>query len=155
MNIIFTLVVSIAWFQIGMEEPDPQDSICNVTLVNALPGRTYREPIQVLAIPETPNELVIVERGGRVVRASMAVDGEDVVFLDLRGRLTTRNSEEGLLSLAFDPEWSTNKHIYTWRSMKGPRRGRLSRFTASDDGLRVDPDTEEVLLKNHPQPPLT
>ena len=147
MNISIPLILILTASIYAEEVITTPEPIVDVTLVNALPGRTYREPIQIVSMPDTHDELIIVERSGRVLMAPMKDGGKDEILLDLRGRLTTRNSEEGLLSLAFDPEWSTNKHLYTWRSMKKPRRGRLSRFTASEDGRSVDPETEIVILE--------
>ena len=121
--------------------------IPSVSMVSAIPTHTYREPIQILSMPGRNDVLVIVERGGRVLMSPLGGKGKDELLLDLRGHLTTRNTEEGLLSMAFDSKWSTTHHVYTWRSMQKPRRARLSRFTASTNGLSIDPDTEEVLLE--------
>lgn len=124
----------------------PPNHIPNVTAVPALPGHTYRDPVQVLSWPGTESSLVIVERAGRVVVTPLG-GGNDRILLDLRNHLTTRNSEEGLLSLAFHPSWPQVREVYTYRSMKKPRRTVLSRFTGSEDDLQIDLDTEEVLLE--------
>lgn len=121
-------------------------TIPDIKAVPALPGHVYREPVQVLAMPGLDDSLIIVERSGRVVAAPLR-GGEDRILLDLRNRLTTRNSEEGLLSVAFHPSWPTVRQLYTYRSRKKPRRTVLSRFTGSDGEFKVNADTEEVLLE--------
>ena len=52
------------------------------------------------------------------------------VFLDIRDRVSEDNNEEGLLGLAFDPEYAANGHLYVYYSAASPRRSVLSRFTA-------------------------
>jgi glucose/arabinose dehydrogenase len=58
----------------------------------------YTAPLQALAHPET-GELVVVEQGGLV-----KVGEERRVLLDVRQRITSAGSEQGLLSIAFHPE---------------------------------------------------
>ena len=125
---------------------DPTCAIPDVTAVPALPGHTYREPVQVLAMPGLDDALVIVERSGRVLVAPMG-GGEDRLLLDLRRDVTTRHSEEGLLSVAFHPSWPQVRELYTWRSLKNPRRTVLSSFTGTEDVFKIDPATEKVLLE--------
>lgn len=125
--------------------------IPDVSLSPAIPGHSYREPIQVLAMPGRDDVLIIVERGGRVLAAPLGHKAEDVVLLDIRSAVTTRHSEEGLLSLAFDPNWPATPHVYAYWSEARPRRTVLSRFKATEDLSRIDRDSEERLLEI-PQP---
>lgn len=131
---------------IGFQTVQPLPAIPDVRVVPALPGHVYREPVQVLAMPGNNDALVVVERSGRVLLAPLS-GGEDRLFLDLRKNVTTRNSEEGLLSAAFHPSWPKVPELYTYRSMKNPRRTVLSRFTGSADGSTIELDSEEVLLE--------
>ncbi len=118
-----------------------------IGLEPALPGRSFREPVQVLTIPGTTDAIAVVERGGRVVNAPFDSTAKQHTFLDLRGRLTTRNSEEGLLSIAFHPRWPDTRQVYVYRSRKTPRRTVLSRFSAFKEDGSVDVEKEEVLLE--------
>ena len=102
MMIIVAAVLGLAQ---SMEAGDATTKpIPSVTMVTAIPNHTYREPVQILSMPGRDDVLVIVERGGRVLMSPLGGKGKDELFLDLRNRLTTSNSEEGLLSLAFDPK---------------------------------------------------
>ena len=77
---------------------------------------------------------------------------EAAVFLDIRDRVSEDNNEEGLLGLAFDPEYAANGHLYVYYSAASPRRSVLSRFTVSEHNPRAaDPDSELVLMEI-PQP---
>jgi glucose/arabinose dehydrogenase len=75
-------------------------------------------------------------------------------FLDIRGRVhyDANENEEGLLGLAFHPQFSDNGQLFVYYTAKRDaqqlkRRSIVSRFrTQSGSPIRVDPDSEEVLI---------
>ena len=72
---------------------------------------------------------------------------EAAIFLDIRDRVSEENNEEGLLGLAFDPQYSSNGHFYVYYSASSPRRSVVSRYTVSDDDpLAADSDREAVIM---------
>jgi hypothetical protein len=93
--------------------------------------------------------LFIVSQTGTIV----IHDGEGVLdrpFLDISGRITCCDSERGLMSLAFHPDYPRNGELFvTYVGRNGD--GVLSRFEVSGDPDRVDRGSEEVLLRV-PQP---
>ncbi|MDG1838301.1 MAG: PQQ-dependent sugar dehydrogenase [Phycisphaerales bacterium] len=138
-------------FLVCLVQVEPPPPIPDISFAPVLQGRSYREPVQVLSIPGTSDAIAVIERGGRVLRAPLALKSTDSIFLDLRGRLTTRNSEEGLLSVAFHPNWPETDELYVYRSRKSPRRTVLSRFSGLTENGILDPEKETVLLEI-PQP---
>jgi len=60
---------------------------------------------------------------------------EAEVFLDIRSQVSTAGNEEGLLGLAFDPNFKPNGHFYVYYSAANPRRSVISRFTIGGTGL--------------------
>ncbi len=88
-----------------------------------------------------PGRIMVFPNQSEVSRAE--------VFLDIRDRVNDRGNEEGLLGLAFDPEFADNGHFYVYYSASNPRRSVLSRFSASEG--QADPDSELVVLEV-PQP---
>ncbi|MCH9017443.1 MAG: PQQ-dependent sugar dehydrogenase [Chloroflexi bacterium] len=80
--------------------------------------------------------LFVTEQSGRVM--SFALDSEPAeatVFLDIRSQVSTAGNEEGLLGLAFDPNFKPNGHFYVYYSAANPRRSVISRFTIGGTGL--------------------
>ena len=70
------------------------------------------------------------------------------VFLDIRGKVSRQGNEEGLLGLAFDPQYGDNGHFYVYYSAASPRRSVVSRFSVSGmDPNRADSSSELVLLE--------
>lgn len=93
--------------------------------------------------------LFVVEQSGTVrILRDGAVDTEP--FLDVSGLVTTRNSEQGLLGLAFDPEYADTGEFYvayTANTGEGSGDNTLARYRVSaDDPDRADPDSAEILL---------
>ena len=69
-------------------------------------------------------------------------------FLDIRDQVRDAGNEEGLLGLAFDPDYGRNGYFYVYYSADGPRRSVISRFSASqDDRNRADPTSERIILE--------
>ena len=63
-------------------------------------------------------------------------------FLDIRDRVSSRGSEEGLLGLALSPH--NERHLYVYYSASNPRRSIVSRFNYN---LLAAPDSELVILE--------
>ena len=91
-------------------------------------------------------------------------DGEllQAPALDLTGKLCS-NSERGLLGVALDPSFSTNRFVYLYYTFDkfgecpvydthNPNNpvNRVSRFVMSGD--TIDPSSEKVLIDNIPSP---
>jgi len=128
----------------------PTDSeIPDVRLQRMLPSLALKRPLQVVQIPGDNERLFILEQAGRVVVVNRndreASRGDE--FLDLRKRVNDRNNEEGLLSLAFHPDFAKNREFFVYYTAEPPKRSVLSRFKANEDGTRGLPDSEEVLLE--------
>ena len=73
-------------------------------------GRGLVEPVQVTAPRNEARRLYIVEQRGtiRVIDRGKLRSG---FFLDIRTR-TAAGGEQGLLGLAFDSEYATNRFVY-------------------------------------------
>ena len=92
--------------------------------------------------------LFVTEQSGRIL--AFADDqnvAESQVFLDIRDRVNDSGSEEGLLGLAFDPEYEENSSFYVYYSASGPRRSVVSRFTLGADGQTAHPGSELVIME--------
>ena len=95
-----------------------------------------------------PGRLFLVLQPGRI----MAFDNVPSpafpeTFLDIRERVTDRGNEEGLLGLAFDPDYQGNGYFYVYYSAASPRRSVIARFRASPGADHVDPSTEVVIME--------
>lgn len=113
--------------------------------------------VGVARAPNDPAKWYLIDRAGVIKRWSRQGDaftpaGE---FVDLRDRVQKsvqgNEGEMGLLSLAFHPQFAQNGQVYVYYSGAGTTgsatEGRVSRFVSRDNGLTLDKDSEEVLLR--------
>ena len=72
----------------------------------------FNQPLYVTAAPLDPARLFVVERQGRIRIVNLADNSkEPTAFLDITGLIST-NGEGGLLSMAFDPDYDTNRRFF-------------------------------------------
>jgi glucose/arabinose dehydrogenase len=91
----------------------------------------------------------VTEQQGRVFVFDDRPDAQAQLFLDLRDRVSTAGAEEGLLGLAFSPDFASSRSLYLYYSASGgQRRTILSRFIPNADGS----GSSEVRLLEIPQP---
>ena len=113
-----------------------------VTVVPSYETVILERPIEVLSYPLGGYEIAIADQGGIIHGVR---EGVTTPLLDLSERVLTDGNEEGLLSVALDPQFSTNNNVWVYYSADDPKRTVLSRFTATGDGT-IDPESELVVL---------
>ena len=115
----------------------------------SFPSLSFRRLTNLHQPDDGLDRIFVTEQAGRILVFPNDQEAARAdVFLDIRERVRTRNNEEGLLGLAFDPEYSSNGYLYVYYSANGPRRSVLSRFTANqDDPNASDPQSELVILE--------
>lgn len=104
-------------------------------------------PVQLLGIPGDPR-LFIVEQRGRI---RVLVDGviRSEPYLDVGGQISGGN-EQGLLGLAFHPDFETNRHAFV-NYTNGAGDTRVVRYSESPDGRTLDPASlTEILFVEQP-----
>ncbi len=115
--------------------------------VRAFPQLEFIQPVFMTHAPGD-QRLFLVEQIGRILAFNHqdATQGIDLV-LDLRDRLFA-GGEEGLLGLAFDPDYLNHRYLYVYYSAANPRRSVVSRFSMlSGTPAKADPDSEKILLE--------
>lgn len=97
------------------------------------------------------DRLFIVERDGtiRIIQADGTV--LPTPFLDIDSQVNSNPNEQGLLGLAFHPDYLNNGQFFVNYTI-GSEDSRVSRFTVSDTDPNVaDPNSEEILIaQNQP-----
>lgn len=124
----------------GGPEPDPGPT-GPLRLVEVVTGLSA--PVALTTPPGDPR-LFIVEQSGRI---RVVEDGTLLTapFLDIRDRVRD-GGEQGLLGLAFHPDYARNGRLYVNYTDNGGAT-RVARYTArADDPDRADPATERILL---------
>jgi len=99
----------------------------------------FNQPLWLTDVPGDSMRLIVVEQGGRVYVINP--DGSWTVFLDISSKISTSGSEQGLLGLAFHPDYEGNNWFFVnYTDQIGDTV--IARFTTGE-GL----DSERILLK--------
>jgi glucose/arabinose dehydrogenase len=120
-----------------------------VILREAFPALTVERPVWMAEAPDGSGRMFIVEQQGRIVIVRKGGDGADAQeFLNIVDRKPYETNTEGLLGLAFHPQFRTNGLFYIYYNQQNPRRGVMSEFkVAAGDTNRVDLASERILLQ--------
>ena len=128
------------WQGFGREEP-----LKELVVEEAFPGLSFDRPVAMLFPDDGSGRSYVVEQPGRIV---MLRAGDEVsTFLDIRDRVRDRGEEEGLLGLAFDPDFESNGFLFVYYTADGPRRSVISRFSVPRGDGTADPGTETLVLE--------
>jgi glucose/arabinose dehydrogenase len=106
-------------------------------------------PALVLAMtapPNDPDHLFIVQRNG-VIKVLEVATGEVMTtpFLDISSEGIPMTGEQGMLGLAFDPDYDANGHVYVYVSTPSGDV-EIRRYTTSDDDpYIIDPNSKHVI----------
>jgi glucose/arabinose dehydrogenase len=116
-----------------------------VQLVEVVDGLI--DPVNVASANDGSGRLFVLERVGRI---RIVQDGELVQrpFLDVSAKVEYGHLEQGLLGLAFDPDYPANGSFYvTYTDYQRNGALRLVRYTVSaDDPNRADPESDRLIL---------
>lgn len=115
-------------------------------IVSAFPKLTFTNPVDLQNAGDGSDRLFVVEQAGRILvflNSDTTITSE--IFLDIQSQVDDSASEEGLLGLAFDPDFSTNGHYFVYYTIGDS--SRVSRFTVdSQDSNRTDMSSQQDII---------
>jgi uncharacterized repeat protein (TIGR03806 family) len=114
-------------------------------LENAFPGLTFSQPLAITSPPGEANRLFIVEKGGRI---AVIPDLQNPTVSTFLTRTVSTTGEQGLLGMAFHPNYAQNGFFYVFYTTTGTRYDRISRYSVSATNPNAaDPASELVLIQ--------
>jgi glucose/arabinose dehydrogenase len=131
--------------------PGADSDIPRIRLQRIAPQMTFRRPVQVVFEPGDDRRMYVLEQAGRI----LVIDPEDreakepKVFLDIKSQVNSRGNEEGLLSLAFHPDFAKNGRFFLYYTAIGAERRRsnvLSEWAVDLDAGVPKEGSERMLL---------
>ena len=87
----------------------------------------------------------VAEQDG--VLYEVASGGQITPILDLTERVLRAGNEQGLLSVALDPGFATNRFVWVFYSTANPTRNVLARFTRNASSSGIDRSSQLVILE--------
>lgn len=125
-----------------------------IEITQTFKNQKIRLPVALAIPPDGTDRLFLVQQFGKITILPKDRDSEkEITFLDVTDRpLIKQQFEEGLLGLAFHPDYARNRKFYIYYSLQDPKHTRVSEMqTFADDPNKADLSTERVLLEI-PQP---
>lgn len=115
----------------------------------AFPSLSFDSMTGLYEPPDGTNRLFVLEQAGRIMVFENRSDvNRASVFLDIKDRVNSAGNEEGLLGLAFSPDFASTGHFYLNYTATNPRRTVISRFTAPQSRSGpADPNSESKILE--------
>lgn len=117
--------------------------------VRAFPHLKFNMPVWMGAPSADKGRFFVVEQKGRIlVFKNISSIRKTTAFLDLGKKVRYSHAEEGLLCMAFHPNFAANGFFYVYYIASNPHREVLSQFKVSSKNPdRADPTSEKVLLE--------
>ena len=103
----------------------------------------FDQPVAFAAPRQDRRRQFVVEQGGtiRIIRDGKVLSAP---FLDIRDRVVA-GGEQGLLGLAFAPDYATSKRFYVYYTARGSGANTLAEFRAASAD-RADPGSARILF---------
>ena len=146
--------------------PDPSDGELAIKGVPAFPGLKWEgweavneetgkvvplRPIVVKSAGDGTDRLFVATQRGMIHTIDTKSPKQAKLFLDIREKVAPwkKNNEEGLLGLAFHPDFAKNGQFFVYYTAEGmPRKSKISRFQVSaSDPSKADPKSETVIME--------
>jgi glucose/arabinose dehydrogenase len=122
-----------------------------VTLTLSVIASGLTKPIGVYNAGAGDDRLFVIEQAGRIRIVQPTRPNGAVLpapFLDLTDRVESGGNEEGLLGVAFHPDYARTGYVYVnyTNATGGVLWTRISRFSVTADRNVADPKSEKILL---------
>lgn len=119
-------------------------TLSTVTLVSNL-----NRPVGAASTPALPNHLFVIEKRGVVKVIDMANANAVTDMANLTGVVrapTSGGDEQGLLGIAFHPNYAVNRYYYVYYTVIGGASNVVARYTANVDLLTTDLTSALIML---------
>ncbi|HKP87880.1 MAG TPA: PQQ-dependent sugar dehydrogenase, partial [Blastocatellia bacterium] len=103
------------------------------------------DPVFLTNAHDGTNRLFVIEKPGRI-RVAQPGATSTSVFLDISSRVLSSGSEQGLLGLAFHPQFATNRRFFVNYTRRNDGATVVAEYQASQSNANVADANETVLL---------
>ena len=136
----------------GNDGNDPPGDI-DYRIVEAFPNLSFNQPVDLQHAGDNSERLFVVEKSGviQVFENESSASGSSV-FLDIRDRVDDSGGEEGLLGLAFHPNYENNGYFYVNYTASNPARSVIARYEVSSQNPDQANQSSELQILTFSQP---
>jgi len=145
MKKILLLIIIMIYSEFGFSQ-NP-----NVTLTDAFPNLSFNKALFLTHSGDGTNRIFVVQQDGKIIvfpNDSNATLSQAKTFLNISNKISSSSGEEGLLGLAFHPNYISNGYFYINYTAGSPLRTVISRFKISiGDPNKADSLSEYKILE--------
>jgi hypothetical protein len=125
----------------------------NISLERAFPNISYERTVFLAQANDGTDRFFLVLQSGKILTFQDTIDVDTaVVFLNIEDQVNDSGNEEGLLGLAFDPNYIDNGYFYVYYSADNPRRSVISRFSINIFDPTIANRSSELIILEVNQP---
>ena len=145
---LFLILLLLAFCSdISRESTSENQDPAGYKTIVAFPRLSFTRPVDLQYPPDNTNRIFVVEQAGVIsVFPNDPTTSSKTSFLDIREKVDDGGNEEGLLGLAFHPDYRSNGYFYVNYTASNPNRTIISRFKVSTNANQADPSSETILL---------
>ena len=148
----FALHTTFAEDNVSQMSAEVDQSPIDVHAVKAFKNFRVERPIILTNAGDETQRFFIGSQLGKIfVLPNVQTDEEPALFFNIDSEVVyqDRQNEEGMLGLAFHPQFKKNGEFFVYYTSKSePQLSRISRFHVSkDDPNKADRDSEEILMQ--------
>jgi glucose/arabinose dehydrogenase len=126
-----------------------------IMLENAYPQLTFNYPVYYTYANDGSNRVYVVEQTGKIkVMQNDSTVSVSSTFLDVSARIVS-GGEQGLLGLAFHPNYSTNRFFYIYYTKAGTGDIVIARFTRNISNPLIADSNSQLIVLTFPHPTYT
>ncbi len=131
-------------------DPNSSDKLM---VLEAFPNLSFTRPVDFQHAGDNSDRIFVVEQRGVIsVFQNDATSSQKSSFLNIEGQVDDDGNEEGLLGLAFHPDYESNGYFYVNYTASNPNRTVISRFTVSSSNPNQADAGSELVLLEYDQP---
>jgi glucose/arabinose dehydrogenase len=141
-------VVAVALASLPACTSPPTVPAGGIQVERVFPDLSFQEMTNLVQPDDTSGLIFVTEQRGVIYLFSSGNPQQAHLFLDITDRVNRGGNEEGLLGLAFDPDYRENGYFYVYYSAANPRRSVLSRFNLDRQNSGIaDPQSEVIIME--------
>src|SRR5690625_1383735 len=131
-------------------DPEPPEPVLSYsyTVTEAFPNLSFNRPLGLTHAGDQSGRIFVTEQDGVIYAFEKdSTVSQKNLFLDISSLVEREGNEQGLLGLAFHPDYSSNGHFFVNYTEVGTGTTVISRFTVSGDPGQADSGSEVRLME--------
>ncbi|MBK7105767.1 MAG: PQQ-dependent sugar dehydrogenase [Ignavibacteriae bacterium] len=143
-KLMYVVLIIISVFNFSCKS---ENTIAQPQISRAFPNLTFENPVDIQSPNDETDRIFIVSQKGKIF---VFQNNDEVkssnLFLDIEQKVLF-GGEQGLLGLAFHPNYKSNGKFFVNYVADNPKRTIISKFTVTDDPNFANHESEEILLE--------